>query len=78
MNFTRTTFTLTLLLLILCAGLYAQSEEDQWVEEQFNQLSLDERIGQLFMIRAHSNLGPDHVAEVERQIRQYHVGGLCF
>ncbi|MCB0670145.1 MAG: serine hydrolase, partial [Saprospiraceae bacterium] len=41
-------------------------------------LSLDERIGQLFMIRAHSNLGPDHVAEVERQIRQYHVGGLCF
>lgn len=79
MNLTR--FTTTLIFLCLAfsySGLSAQSEEDQWVEEMFNKMTLDERIGQLFMIRAHSNLGPDHVAEVQKQIRQYHVGGLCF
>ncbi len=53
-------------------------EEDLWVEEQFAQMSMEERIGQLFMIRAHSNLGPDHIREVERQIQTYKVGGLCF
>lgn len=38
----------------------------------------DERIGQLFQIRAHSDLGPDHVAKVEQMIRDYHVGSMCF
>ena len=41
-------------------------------------MNLDERIGQLFMIRAHSNLGEDHIQEVKNQIIKYHVGGLCF
>ncbi|MEZ4896266.1 MAG: glycoside hydrolase family 3 N-terminal domain-containing protein [Saprospiraceae bacterium] len=51
---------------------------DQWVDAKYNQMSETERIGQLFMIRAHSNLGPDHVRSVEDQIRKYQVGGLCF
>jgi beta-glucosidase-like glycosyl hydrolase/CubicO group peptidase (beta-lactamase class C family) len=38
----------------------------------------DRRLGQLFMIRAHSNLGADHVAGVKQQIEEYHVGGVCF
>src|SRR5690606_12197361 len=33
---------------------------------------------QLFMVRAHSNLGPEHIAQVENFIEKYHVGGLCF
>jgi beta-glucosidase-like glycosyl hydrolase len=37
-----------------------------------------QRIGQLFMIRAHSDLGSDHIASVKDQIIRYHVGGLCF
>jgi beta-glucosidase-like glycosyl hydrolase/CubicO group peptidase (beta-lactamase class C family) len=42
------------------------------------EMSLDERIGQLFMIRAHSDLGADHIRQVKEQITKYHVGGLCF
>lgn len=50
----------------------------QWVDSVFNSLSGDERIAQLMVIRAHSNLGPDHVAKVVNDIRKYNVGALCF
>jgi len=51
---------------------------EQWVDSVFNSLSDDQRIAQLMVIRAHSNLGPDHVAKVVNDIRQYNVGALCF
>ena len=50
----------------------------KWVRKQFRHLSKDERIAQLMIIRAHSNLGPDHIAQVTNLISQYNVGGLCF
>ncbi len=49
-----------------------------WVDSVAQQLTQDEKIGQLFMIRAHSDKGPDHIAQVEKLIREYHVGGLLF
>jgi len=51
---------------------------DQWVDSVFSSLTPDQRIAQLMVIRAHSNLGPDHVAQVVQQIQQYNVGALCF
>jgi len=48
------------------------------VNGKIKSMSLDEKIGQLFMIRAHSDLGADHIKEIENQIKKYHVGGLCF
>lgn len=50
----------------------------RWAASEVSKMTLDEKIGQLFMIRAHSDLGPDHIKEVEKQIKNYHVGGLCF
>ncbi|MDQ3015714.1 MAG: serine hydrolase [Bacteroidota bacterium] len=50
----------------------------QWVDSIMKKMSLDEKIGQLFIIRAHSDLGDDHIKYVESQIKKYHVGGLCF
>lgn len=41
-------------------------------------MTLEERIGQLFSIRAHSDLGKKHTDWVEEQIRKYHVGGMTF
>jgi beta-N-acetylhexosaminidase len=49
-----------------------------WVDSVFKSLSKDEKIGQLMVIRAHSNLGPEHVAQVTELIQKYNVGGLCF
>src|SRR5690242_4548888 len=51
---------------------------DQWVDSVFNSLSDNEKIAQLMVIRAHSNLGADHVAKVTNDIQKYNVGALCF
>ena len=56
----------------------SQLDQQQWVDSVFNSLSKDERIAQLMVIRAHSNLGPDHVAKVTSDIRKYNIGALCF
>ena len=60
------------------AAKYAWIEAQNWADSVYNSLSDRARIGQLFMIRAHSNLGEKHIKSVEDQIKQYEVGGLCF
>ncbi len=73
--------TLLFILLSVCiiTG-HAQSDTRKmhWVDSVFNSLTDDQRIAQLMVIRAHSNLGPDHVAKVANDIQQYNVGALCF
>ncbi len=53
-------------------------EAERWVKKKFRKLSKDQRIAQLMIIRAHSNLGPEHVAAVAELIKKYNIGGLCF
>ena len=50
----------------------------QWTDSVFNSLNDDEKISQLMVVRAHSNLGADHVAKVVNDIQKYNVGALCF
>lgn len=52
--------------------------EEKWVDSVFNSLSEDERLGQLFMLRAHSDLDTAYENRVETLIRRYKPGGLCF
>lgn len=52
--------------------------EKQWVDSIYAAMTLDERIGQLFMIRAHSDKGAEYAEKVARQIQKYQVGSLCF
>src|SRR5215203_2583154 len=49
-----------------------------WVDSVFKSLPKQERIAQLIVIRAHSNLGEEHVTGVIEQIKKYNVGALCF
>ena len=56
----------------------ADLSENNWVDSVFNTLSSEQKIAQLIVIRAHSNLGPDHVAQVTELIKKYNVGALCF
>src|SRR6476661_8186363 len=50
----------------------------QWVDSVFKSLNKEERIAQLMVIRAHSNLGQDHINGVVNLIQKYDVGALCF
>src|SRR4030095_12561294 len=52
--------------------------EIAWIDSVFNSLNKEQRVAQLIVIRAHSNLGPDHVAQVTDLIQKYDVGALCF
>ncbi|MCW3075170.1 MAG: beta-lactamase [Flaviaesturariibacter sp.] len=69
---------------IAAIGLAAQAQApttkaaNKWVKTQFKKLSREEKIAQLMVIRAHSNLGAEHVASVADQISKYNVGGLVF
>ena len=49
-----------------------------WVDSVFKTLNDEEKIAQLIVIRAHSNLGNDHVIKVANEIQRYNVGALCF
>jgi beta-glucosidase-like glycosyl hydrolase/CubicO group peptidase (beta-lactamase class C family) len=58
--------------------LQADAAATHWVDSVFESLSSDERIAQLIMIRAHSNLGADHIKKVVKDIKDNKVGGLIF
>ncbi len=64
---------------IFAQDFYKKSPEAiRWVDSVFNTLSQEQKIAQLMIIRAHSNLGADHIKQVTDQIQRYNVGGLCF
>ncbi|MBL7828830.1 MAG: serine hydrolase [Saprospiraceae bacterium] len=54
------------------------AEEAKWVDSIFNSLNEDERLGQLFVLRAHVDKDTAYEQEVEQLIRQYKPGGICF
>ena len=60
---------------------FSQTKQEQakrWADSVMQTLTNDQKIAQLMIIRAHSNLGADHVNQVTDQIKKYNVGGLCF
>src|SRR5436190_10638021 len=52
--------------------------QNKWVDSVLNSLSPTERIGQLFMIAAYSNLDLKHVKEIHELIEKYNIGGLIW
>ena len=59
------------------SGDYPQ-QQLQWVEEKLEQMTLEEKIGQLFMVAAYSNKDEAHKKEISQLIKQHHIGGLIF
>jgi beta-glucosidase-like glycosyl hydrolase/CubicO group peptidase (beta-lactamase class C family) len=53
-------------------------QEGKWVDSVFNALSEDERLGQLFIFRAHVDKDSVYEKQVDELIRQYKPGGICF
>lgn len=85
MNYTRLKGALTLVFsaLVGSVGVFAQPfyESDDasvWADSTMTNLSLDEKIGQLFMVAAYSNRGASHEAELNKLVTDYHIGGLIF
>ncbi len=52
--------------------------ENHWVDSIYSKLSLQEKIGQLFMVAAYSNKDSTHVKSIDKLITDNKVGGLIF
>lgn len=60
--------------------LISSDKESQkiWVDNLMGKLTINQKIGQLFMIQAYSNKDKKHTAYIKKMIRKYHIGGLIF
>jgi len=49
-----------------------------WVDSVFEDLTLDQRLGQLFMVAAYSNKDQRHIDEISNLVKSENLGGLIF
>lgn len=54
------------------------TEADTWADSILATLSLEQKIGQLFMVTTYSNKDENHSLRIERLINEYGIGGLIF
>mgnify|MGYP001039395082 CR=1 FL=1 len=52
--------------------------QKKWVDSMFSTMTIDQKIGQLFMVQAYSNLDEKHSIGIDSLIEKYHIGGLIF
>ncbi len=52
--------------------------QKKWVDSMYSAMTIDEKIGQLFMVQAYSNLDEKHSVGIDSLIEKYHIGGLIF
>ena len=57
---------------------YVDSLQVKWVEEKYNSMTLEEKVGQLFVVAAYSNRDAAHEAEIENLVKTEAIGGLIF
>ncbi|MFS4457191.1 glycoside hydrolase family 3 N-terminal domain-containing protein [Maribacter sp. 2304DJ31-5] len=67
-------------------GLYGQNplvvedslEQIQWVDAQYGQMSLEEKIGQLFMVSVSSGQDSRQTNQLKQLIKEHYLGGVIF
>ena len=52
--------------------------QEVWVDSVYNQLSFEERVGQLFMVAAYSNKDEAHNKSIDKLVEENKIGGLIF
>jgi beta-glucosidase-like glycosyl hydrolase/CubicO group peptidase (beta-lactamase class C family) len=57
---------------------YLKDTSNVWVDSVLKTMTLDEKIGQLFMVAAYSNKDEVSYKAIEKYINEYKVGGLIF
>ncbi|MEO6286670.1 MAG: glycoside hydrolase family 3 N-terminal domain-containing protein [Dyadobacter sp.] len=52
--------------------------ENEWVDSTLKSISIEQKIGQLFMVATFSNRDDAHYRYIDRLISDFHIGGLIF
>ena len=65
---------------IICCGLCLafEGKAQSWADSVLREMTLDQKIGQLFMLPAYSNKSKEYEDQLAETIRKYHVGGVIF
>lgn len=75
------------LIVSICISVWANAQlkpnflkysTDPWVSLKLENMSLDEKIGQLFMVQAYTNSAYENNASVISEVKKYKVGGVIF
>src|SRR5690606_22622130 len=81
----KKTVCVSLLLASLCGSALAQqreafipfiNSEHAWVDSVFRTLTNRDKVAQLFMVRAHSNLGQRYIDSVAGVVQREQLGGI--
>ncbi|MFC5283711.1 glycoside hydrolase family 3 protein [Pedobacter alpinus] len=83
----KKSFWFVLSLICFSIGLKAQTpvpfvktlnNPNRWVDSVFKKMTRNQKIGQLFMVRAHTDLGQKYADSVGKVIAKEHLGGVVF
>ncbi len=83
----RIPWVFIILFYCICSNVRAQQKKpyiqsinspNKWVDSVYRRMNRREKIGQLFMIRAHTNRGQAYEDSVAKVIAKEHIGGLVF
>lgn len=85
MIFKRLSSLFILLFIVIVANAQAinttqifELSQKKWVDSVMNSMTIDQKIGQLFMIAAYSNKDEKHQQLIENLVQQHQLGGLIF
>ena len=76
-----------LLMLLLTFQVQAQKDplktkdsiaQDRWVDSIMKTMTVEEKIGQLFMVAAYTNKDAEHEKFIKNLITEHHIGALIF
>ena len=65
------------LFLLISINVFAQNDEDRWVDSVFNSLTIEQKVGQIMNLRA-NNPNKDFDAKIDEYIKKYNIGGVTF
>lgn len=57
---------------------FVDSLQMKWVNDKYNAMTLEEKVGQLFIVAAYTNKDAAHEAEIENLVKTEAIGGLIF
>lgn len=71
-------YLLCLAVLLTAIPMMNAQTQSQWIEQQYDAMTLEEKVGQLFMVAAYSNKNESHVQELEKLVTDNKIGGVIF
>ena len=66
------------MLTVLATNLLFAQQKQIWVDSTYQSLTLDQKIGQLFMPMVFSQGDQSHYKQISEDLKKYHLGGIIF